>query len=195
MTMEPLGERAEFRIYGLVSNRMVAGKEFTAPWRSGDTEGVSADGRVGISSLWEALRLLEEIKLLERVTYVLDGPPGAGEFLLPAGGGEAAERTHAEEMGHTAHHLMTRTERTLEKKGDVLRGHDRLVAVRRHVGSPHAVSVFRPRYLPDTEPNRRWLARLDRWRAASETWRAMRPASIPIATASPVTKGDDDLAF
>jgi hypothetical protein len=39
-----------------------------------------------------------------------------------------------------------------------------LVALRAHIRTPHAYSVFRPRYLADTSLTRGWLVGLDRWR-------------------------------
>jgi hypothetical protein len=161
-TMKELGVRAEWRVFGLEIGRSISAREFGGPLLS--------SGPHEWDRFWTAWRMLEKLQLVVRVAYILDGPPGTGELLLPAGWGEDAEESHFGAMQEAARRLMTRTERSNRAKGDVLKGSTWFAVVPQHVQQPHAVLLYRPRYLPDTQPHRDWLRRLERWRDRAAAW-------------------------
>ncbi len=167
--LNPLGDRADCSIFGVAHGTFQSGGDFAAPFLTGRV--VKVDGRTqdeGWERLFSALRLLRSLKLITFSGYIFDGASGVGQALFPfLCDDSGAEEAFADRVRQAGSSMLTRPLRGGKQKIDAFKGFAVLVPVQRHI-KPHAIGICRPRYLPDTEATRRWLAKIERWRTSIE---------------------------
>lgn len=73
-------------------------------------------------------------------------------------------------MSRAAERMLIKPYRGAQKRGDAKEGFEWLIAVPQHIAAPRLFSIFRPRYLADTEMTRHMLQRLEPWRAHATEW-------------------------
>jgi len=156
-----LGERAAWNVYG----RAHEGKWHYAPEPSPLSCFLPKPASCG-----RVFNLLDGLHLIRCVAYIFDRAPEAGgEPMFPVGWiGEDAEVLYGDASRASAETLLERTAITKAKGHELRKGHEVFVAVGKHVHAPEWVELLRPRWLPDTEPTRRWLAKLQKWSERAE---------------------------
>ncbi len=165
-----VGQSGQYNVYGFREKNRVAWRSapFVAAQMTGVFEKVEGDGDkpalhdTGWQALWDGVRRLEDLHLLEFVPHVIDADTDEGEVLHPYAirTGERAEQ----EVGRAAH-LAAHRLLSAQKSEEAHQMGLKLVPVLRHIGNVQLVSLLRLRHRARTAATAEWLSNSDDWAA------------------------------
>ena len=167
-TLTEVARRGEYRIFGVGGGKMRASPSFAAPFLLDRSVPVKARGEQDDwRRFWAALDLLIDLQLLVYTGFIFDGPFAEGEAVFAFYGGTGGEEEFVKRIQTAGTDLLHRPFANEHAQEAAAKGFDLVVPVLRHI-QPHAIGIYRPRYLADNEATRRWLAQIERWRTTSD---------------------------
>ena len=151
-----VGESGPFVVWGFREKTLHGSRNLARPFFTGVIKTRESGTRLDEgwdASFWPAIDALETVGLIERVGMLLDGDDPEAEIIHPYGinGGEEAEW----EVAHAAHKAAAAMVTEKQLKRAELEGYPHLVPVQKHIVNATLVEIFRLRYRPAHEGNRR----------------------------------------